>query len=48
MVRVDADFVSLQIKRPFTVVERSQFVVALQIRPAPELAVDDVRESFAM
>lgn len=47
MVRIDANFVPLLRERVLAVLDRSQLVVRLQIRPAPKSAVDDVRQTFA-
>lgn len=47
VVRIDAHLVLLQVVRVLAVLHRLQLVLALQIGPAPQTAVDDVRDSLA-
>lgn len=46
MVGVDADLVLLGLEGEFAVIDRPQLVVGLQVRPAPQATVDDVRKTF--
>lgn len=43
VIRIHADLVALLGEGVLAVLDRSQLVVRLEIRPAPESAVDDVR-----
>lgn len=47
VVRIDAHLVLLQVVRVLAVLHRLQLVLALQVRPAPQTTVDDVRDSLA-
>lgn len=48
VIRVDADLFLLGAKRILTRFDRFQLVVALQIWPAPDAAVDDMWKSFSV
>ena len=48
MVRVDAHFFFISGEGKLATVEWLQFMMALQIRPAPHAAVDDVRQTFSV
>lgn len=47
MVRVHADLVALLGEGVFAVLDRPQLVVRLQVRPAPESAVNHMRQTLA-
>lgn len=48
VVRVDADLLLLGTERKLTTLQRLQFMVALEVRPAPHAAINDVRQSLAV
>ena len=48
MERVNADVISLEVECILTGVDGLQLVVVLEVWPAPETTVDDMRESFTM
>lgn len=47
MVRIHADLVAFLGEGVLAVLDRSQLVVRLQVRPTPEPTVNHVRETFA-
>jgi len=47
MVRVHADLVALLGEGVLAVLDRPQLVVRLQVRPAPESAINHVRQTLA-
>ena len=46
VVRVDTHFVLLGVEGVLAQLHRPQLVVGLQVGPAPQAAVDDVRQTF--
>jgi len=48
MIWINANFFLLSRVRKLAAVERSQFMMALKVRPAPDSAVDDVRQALTM
>lgn len=48
VIGVDTYFILLGVKGKFTVVGSSEFMVGLQIRPAPQAAVDHMRKTFSV
>lgn len=48
MVGIDADLVLLGVEGELAVVHRPQLVVGLQVGPAPQATVDDVRKTFSV
>lgn len=48
VVGVDAYFILLGVEGKFTVVDRSQFMMGLQIWPAPQAAVNHMRKTFSV
>jgi len=48
MIRVDANIFLFGVERKFTKWLCFKFVVGLEIRPSPNTAVDNMRQTFAM
>lgn len=48
MVWVDAHFVLLRVEGVLAQLHRPQLMVGLQVGPAPQTAVDDMREAFSV
>ena len=48
MVRVDAHFLVVPAERKLADVQWLELVVALEVRPTPHAAVDDVRKAFSV
>jgi len=48
MVGIDADFLVFGIERKQTAVHGLEFVMILEIGPAPHTTVDDVRKALAV
>ena len=48
VVGVDADFILLGVEGKFTVVDSPQLMVGLQVWPAPQATVDDMRKTFSV
>lgn len=48
MVGVDAHFVLLEVEGKFARVDGAQLVVAVQVGPSPQAAVDDVRQPLTV
>lgn len=48
VVWVDAHFVLLRVEGELAQLHRPQLMVGLQVGPAPQTAVDDVREAFSV
>lgn len=48
VVRINAHLVPFRRERVLAMVERSQLVVRLQLRPTPQPAVNDVRKSLTV
>ena len=44
--RIDADFLLARVEREPALRDRAEFVVRLKVGPAPDAAVDDVRQSL--
>lgn len=48
MVGVDADFILLEVEGVLAGLDGAQLVVAVQVGPSPQAAVDDMRQTFAV
>lgn len=48
VVGVDADFILLEVEGVLAGLDGAQLVVAVQVGPSPQAAVDDMRQTFAV
>lgn len=48
MVGVDADFILLEVEGVLAGLDGAQLVVAVQVGPSPQAAVDDMRQTFTV
>lgn len=48
VIRVDTHFILLRVEGVLAQLDRPQLMVGLQVGPAPQTAVDDVRETFSV
>lgn len=48
MVRIDTNFILLEVECILASVNGPKLVVTVKVRPSPQAAVDDMRQAFTM